>query len=157
MSYEAPRREKLEKIAALGVDPWGSRLDDRDLIGDLRARVSEVRFQKEDGTVIELPSFDGPEEVDYRQWKADNGPGQEIGPQVRAAGRIMLSRDTGKLLFINIQDWTGRIQLFVGRRQVGDENWELASYFDLGDLIAVDGRLGRTNTGELTIFVSDSQ
>jgi len=154
MSYEAPRREKLEKIAAMGVDPWGHRIDDRSLLGDLRARAGEVRFQQADGTELELPDFED-DQTEYRQWKADNGPGQEIGPTVRAAGRIMLSRDTGKLLFINIQDWTGRIQLFVGRRQVGDDNWDLAQCFDLGDLIAVDGRLGRTNTGELTIFAED--
>ena len=87
-----------------------------------------------------------------RQWRADNGPGTEIGPQVRAAGRIMLQRDKGKLRFIDIQDWTGKIQLFVGQKQVGESDFELAGLFDLGDLIGVDCRLGVTNTGELTIF-----
>jgi lysyl-tRNA synthetase, class II len=56
------------------------------------------------------------------------------------------------LIFLDIQDWTGRIQLFVGKAQVGDKNWQLASNFDLGDLIGVDGELRRTKTGELTIF-----
>ena len=64
-----------------------------------------------------------------------------IGPKVRAAGRIVLSRDTGKLLFVNIHDWTGNIQLFIGKNQVGDENWALAECFDLGDIIGVDGEL----------------
>src|SRR5262249_19508113 len=67
-------------------------------------------------------------------------------------GRIMLLRDAGKLKFINIQDWTGNIQLLVGKAQVGDESWSLAENFDLGDIIGVDGKLAYTKTGELTIF-----
>jgi lysyl-tRNA synthetase class 2 len=74
------------------------------------------------------------------------------GPKVRAAGRILLQRKKGKLIFVDIQDWTGRIQLFIGKNQVGEEDWELALCFDLGDLVGVDGELRRTRTGELTIF-----
>ena len=43
-------------------------------------------------------------------------------------------RDTGKLIFIDIRDWTGQIQLFVGKKQVGEENWALAECLDLGDI-----------------------
>src|SRR5690606_6451372 len=46
----------------------------------------------------------------------------------------------------------GEIQLFIGKNQVGEENWALAQQFDLGDLVGVDGELRYTNTGELTIF-----
>ena len=42
--------------------------------------------------------------------------------------------------------------MFIGRGQVGEDNWALAECFDLGDLIGVDGELKRTKTGELTIF-----
>ena len=51
------------------------------------------------------------------------------------------SRDAGKLKFLNIRDWTGNIQVFVGKKQVGEEGWALAEHFDLGDLIGVDGKL----------------
>ena len=71
------------------------------------------------------------------------------GPKVRAAGRIVLERKKGKLIFIDIRDWTGQIQMLVGRNQIGEENWALAECFDLGDLIGVDGELKRTRTGEL--------
>ena len=70
---------------------------------------------------------------------------------MRAAGRIVLQRDKGKLLFVDIRDRTGQIQLFVGQQQVGDD-WQLAECFDLGDIIGVDGELRRTKTGELSIF-----
>jgi lysyl-tRNA synthetase class 2 len=55
----------------------------------------------------------------------------------------MLQRDAGKLRFIDIQDWTGSIQLFVGKQQVGDAGWDLSACFDLGDHIGVDGILKR--------------
>lgn len=151
-SHEASRRSNMAKIVELGHDPWGSRFDDRMLIGEVRDRSGEVLFQKEGGETIALPDFDAEEPVEYRQWKADNGPGAEIGPQVRVAGRIMLKRVAGKLIFSNIEDWTGGIQLFLGKKQVGEDDWALAQCFDLGDFIGVDGRLGRTNTGELTVF-----
>src|SRR5882724_5613423 len=149
---EAARREKLRKIAALGVDPWGGRLDDRLLIGDIRGRKNEIKYVRELDGPIDVPDREAQPELDFRGWMQDQGKGEWSGPKVRAAGRIMLSRDAGKLKFINIQDWTGNIQLMVGKAQVGDESWALAENFDLGDIIGVDGKLAYTKTGELTIF-----
>ena len=149
---EAARREKLRKIAALGVDPWGGRFDDRSLIGDIRGRKDEIKYVREVGGPIDVPDRSAQPEFDFRGWMQDQGKGEWSGPKVRAAGRIMLLRDAGKLKFINIQDWTGNIQLLVGKAQVGDESWNLAEQFDLGDIIGVDGKLAYTKTGELTIF-----
>jgi len=131
--HEASRREKLRKIQELGFDPWGGRFDDHTAIAQIRARESEI-------TVEPIP-----EGSDQRE------PTQH-GPKVRAAGRIVLQRKKGKLIFVDIRDWSGQIQLFIGRGQVGEENWALAECFDLGDLVGVDGELKRTKTGELTIF-----
>ncbi len=130
--HEASRREKLRKIKELGFDPWGSRLDEIMPIGQIRARENEI---------VTEPATD----------PAQREPAQH-GPKVRAAGRIVLQRKKGKLIFLDIRDWTGQIQLFIGRGQVGEENWALAECFDLGDLVGVDGELKRTKTGELTIF-----
>ncbi|QDT72503.1 Lysine--tRNA ligase [Lacipirellula limnantheis] len=149
---EAARRAKLARIIELGHDPWGTRFDDRQLIGEIRGRAGEIVYRKADGANITLPSLETEEErAAFRPWLAEQGPGEIVGPQVRAAGRIILSRDKGKLLFIDIRDMTGQVQLFIGRDQVGD-SWELAQCFDLGDIIGVDGTLKRTKTGELSIF-----
>ena len=149
---EAARRAKLARIIELGHDPWGTRFDDRQLIGEIRARAKEIVYRKADGANMTLPSLETEEKrAAFRPWLAEQGPGEIVGPQVRAAGRIVLSRDKGKLLFIDIRDMTGQVQLFVGRDQVGD-TWELAQCFDLGDIIGVDGTLRRTKTGELSIF-----
>ncbi len=131
--HEASRREKLRKIQELGLDPWGGRFDDHLPIGDIRARDGEI-------TVEPIPP--GSEQREPTQH----------GPTVRAAGRIVLKRKAGKLIFIDVRDWTGQIQLFIGRNQVGDASWALAECLDLGDIIGVDGTLKRTKTGELTIF-----
>ncbi len=146
------RREKLHALAELGLDPWGQRIDDHAAIGDLRARAGEVRYKLETGAELPLPDFSVPD-FNFRQWKADNGKGEVVGPTVRAAGRIRLLRTAGKLVFMDLVDQTGRLQLMVGKQQVGD-TWAVVEQLDLGDLIAVDGTLGFTNTGELSIFAT---
>ncbi len=125
-SLEAVRLEKLEKIAALGHDPWGGRFEGKQAIADVRA--------------LEVPAGAGSNEV--------------VGPTVRIAGRIMLRRGQGKVNFLQLRDWTGALQVFVGKNQVGDAGWALAAELDLGDLIGVDGTLGFTKTGELTVFAT---
>jgi len=129
-SPEEARRRKLEKITSLGHDPWGHRFDDRALIGDIRARQGEVKYVLEDGTEVDLPSEEELKTVSLKEWAGEKGKGKLNGPQVRAAGRIVLHRDKGKLQFIDIEDWTGKIQLFVGQKQVGEENWELIQCLD---------------------------
>lgn len=129
--HEAARRDKLRKIAELGVDPWGQRFDAHQPIGRIRERASEIQSHSTAGEAAT----------------------ETHGPQVRAAGRIVLQRHAGKLIFLNIRDWTGKIQLFLGRKQVGEQAWALAECLDLGDTIGVDGELKHTKTGELTIFV----
>ena len=152
--HEAARREKLRKLRELGVDPWGGRLDDHSPIGEIRARADEIQFVTESGESRPLPDLDSQDEgFNFRQWLADQGPGELRGPEVRAAGRMVLQRDTGKLTFADIRDMTGQIQLFIGMKQVGEEDWAVAKCLDLGDIIAVDGELKRTKTGELSIFV----
>jgi lysyl-tRNA synthetase, class II len=131
---EAARREKLKKIQALGVDPWGGRFDGHMPIGTIRAR---------EGEIVVRPAAE-----------ADKPP-EMHGPKVRAAGRLVLQRRAGKLIFADIRDWTGKIQIFIGKNQVGDRNWQLADCFDLGDLVGVDGELKKTKTGELTIFAEN--
>ena len=153
--HEASRREKLRKIAALGHDPWGGRFDGRNSIDSIRDRAGEVILTDEDGQQIPLPAEFGQEAFNFREWLGQHGKVQFTGPKVRAAGRIVLSRDQGKLKFVEIRDQSGQIQLFIGKNQVGDEAWELAGCFDLGDIVGVDGQLRRTRTGELTIFAEE--
>ncbi len=126
-SLEAVRLDKLRRIAELGFDPWGQRFDGHQAIAEVR----ELQLTQ---------PAEGAETVP--------------GPTVRVAGRIMLRRGQGKVVFLELRDWSERIQIFVGKKQVGDEAWNLVELLDLGDLIGVDGTLGFTKTGELTVFAT---
>ena len=151
--WESSRREKLRKIAELGHDPWGARFDGHLPIADIRARAGEIVYRTADGRdVAILDPVSAGEGFDFRKWLSEQAPGEMVGPKVRAAGRIVLQRPGGKLIFADIRDMTGQVQLFIGQKQVGD-GWQLAECFDLGDIIGVDGELRRTKTGELSIFV----
>ena len=67
------------------------------------------------------------------------------------AGRIMGVRSFGKASFFHLQDRKGRLQVYVRRDRVGDDAYRLFEQFDVGDVVAVWGRLFRTKTKELTI------
>ena len=142
--YEATRAEKLSRIEALGLDPWGGRFD------------GHMPIQ----TILGLPT-DVPD--DQR-------------PRVKAAGRIVSRRQGGKVHFLDLWDWSGqptkritkaeegshetqeftdwssRIQVMIGQKQVGETGWALAQELDLGDLLGIEGTFGKTKRGEPTIF-----
>jgi len=72
---------------------------------------------------------------------------------VRTAGRIVAQRDFGKAAFLNLQDRSGVVQIYIRKNVVGDEAFELYRLLDVGDVVGVEGKLGTTRTGEVTIFV----
>lgn len=77
----------------------------------------------------------------------------QTGPDVRVAGRIVLRRKAGKLRFYDIKDQTGNIQLLFSRGDLSDQQWELMGHLDLGDLIGIDGKAWRTDSGEESVKV----
>ena len=74
--------------------------------------------------------------------------------QARCAGRIVLLRDIGKLIFITLRDRSGTIQIGLSKKLLSAQ-WELAKLLEVGDIIGPAGRLGRTKTGEITIWADD--
>ena len=73
---------------------------------------------------------------------------------VKLAGRMMLKRVGGKVSFANLQDMSGRIQIFLKLDVIGEEAYEAFKHSDIGDIYGVNGFLFKTKTGELTIRVS---
>lgn len=71
--------------------------------------------------------------------------------RARCAGRIVLLRDIGKLIFITLRDRSGIIQIGLSKKLLS-EQWEVAKLIELGDLIGAAGPLGRTKTGEITVW-----
>jgi lysyl-tRNA synthetase class 2 len=76
---------------------------------------------------------------------------EENEVKVSVAGRVMLRRMMGKASFATISDVSGRIQLYVQKNRIGDEVFEDYKHQDIGDIIAVEGVLFRTQTGELSV------
>lgn len=123
--YYEERKRKLEGIVALGIDPYGARYEGVVVHADVRARVEAMSV----------------------------GPGEsDETAKTRVAGRIALFRLMGKLAFLTIRDSSGDLQIGVSKARVGDEAWALLSLLDLGDIIGVDGNLGRTKTNEITVW-----
>ncbi len=117
------RLAKLEKWRAAGVDPYGQRIDDL-------ARIDLARTLHKG---VDVTPHDG------------------VYP-AKVAGRIVLLRDIGKLIFLTIQDWTGRIQIALNKKAVSPELWAQAKLFELGDIAWFSGKVGHTNSGEITIW-----
>jgi lysyl-tRNA synthetase class 2 len=121
--YELERRQKLQKLRDLGVDPYGSRTEG---VTPLNAIKSSYNPEM----------------------------GHDGGPVVKAAGRIMLKRDMGKLSFLTLRDESGDLQIAIDKRRVDETSWAVRDLLDLGDQIVVEGPLGATNKGETTIWAT---
>ena len=70
---------------------------------------------------------------------------------VRLAGRVMAIRGHGKTAFLDLLDKTGRIQLYVRKDALGEDNYGIIKLMDIGDIIGVSGTVFRTHMGELSI------
>ncbi|MCL2425953.1 MAG: lysine--tRNA ligase [Oscillospiraceae bacterium] len=74
--------------------------------------------------------------------------------EVSMAGRIMAKRQMGKAIFLDIQDDKGRIQLYINKKDVGDELFEDIEKGDIGDIIGVVGKVFKTKMGEISVRCS---
>ncbi|MBU0509438.1 lysine--tRNA ligase [bacterium] len=116
------RREKLEKLRALGVNPY------------------PYRFEKDTHIPELLADFDS---------KIETTEGE--GTHYAVAGRIVTIRVMGKAAFCHVRDEFGQMQIYVQRDRVGDESYALFKLLDIGDIIGVRGTAFRTKTGEATL------
>ena len=76
------------------------------------------------------------------------------GKTVTVAGRIMSKRGQGKVVFSDIHDRDGKIQLFIKIDEVGEENLKSYKTYDLGDIVAATGEVFKTRTGEISVKVT---
>lgn len=118
---KAKRLEKVETLRAGGVNPYPYRYDRSHTLGDLREQFGS------------LP------------------PGTETEQPVAVAGRMMLRRTQGKLIFATMVDRSGEIQLFVSKATIGDDLFAAFGDLDLGDWLGVDGTIMTTRNGELSV------
>ena len=117
------RKEKLEHIRQLGLDPF------------------PPRYQRT-STALDAVAL-------FREEEERHGEGARTAP-MSVAGRIMSMRVMGKAAFLDLRDGSGKIQAHL-RRDVLGEEYQLVKDLDLGDFLGVSGALFRTRTGEITV------
>lgn len=118
------------------------------------ARISKLDYLKEQG----IDPFGQAFERTHRSKDIVNAYGEkskeeldEENNTVRIAGRIMTKRRMGKLGFLHLLDRDGRIQVVVNKRVIGDDVYEIFKQSDLGDIIGIEGKVIKTQSGELSV------
>jgi lysyl-tRNA synthetase class 2 len=121
----------------LGIDPWGSRFDDRTPIAEIRTLEPDQGIRVRAAGRIVLRRIAGKLHfLEIRDWS-----GQRIQRELKGRGHQGETVDA----------WSSYIQVMIGQQEVGEQGWALAQHLDLGDLLGVEGPLIKTKTGELTI------
>lgn len=120
---ELVRLDKLKKYQDLGIDPFGQAYK-------VSHSIQEIRSLCANKDAIKL---------------------EKMGLAVSVAGRIKATRRMGKASFMNIQDKSGNIQVYIALDGVGAKNYELFKMADIGDIVGIKGVMNLTRTGELTI------
>lgn len=119
------KREEIEELKREGIDPFGYSFNRTYKIKDLIEKNKDLQIGK---------------------------CGQE---KVSIAGRLMALRTHGKAVFANIEDISGRFQIYIKSNKVGEDAFKLFSKIGIGDILGVSGLIFKTRTGEITLFVEE--
>jgi lysyl-tRNA synthetase, class II len=119
------RRESLERLRARGVEPYAWGFDPDAHAAELHERYAELA--------------------------ADS----LTEDRVAVAGRVVLARRFGRLVFLTLRDRTGDIQLFCSEEATAPEGFALLEDVDLGDIVGARGRVMTTRRGELSVRVEE--
>ena len=133
--YREARLEKLEKLKAMGVEPW-------------------PRKAKRSHGLAELVQAYG----DAEAWPQEKL--EALGTRVSVMGRLVSFREMGKSVFGHLTENGEKLQAFFRKNDLDEADpklWEMLKHFDLGDFISVTGPLMRTKTGELSVRVQGIQ
>ena len=117
------RKQKLEELRKLGVDPYPYNFLATHAISQIREKYGALKAEEKTEETVSL------------------------------AGRIMSLRRMGKASFAHIKDETGKLQIYIREDVLGEHNYRVFRKFDIGDFIGVTGKVFTTKTGELSIQV----
>lgn len=120
---ELVRREKANNLKNMGLDPFGQRYDRTGYAAEIKEKYADIPHD------------------DF----------ENINDIYKVAGRIMFIRKMGKASFFSIQDKTGKIQIYISINDIGEEAYTLFKTADIGDIVGVEGKVMKTQTGEVTL------
>jgi len=132
--------------------------DENKLIVERREKLKALRKDQADGKGVAFPNDFKPTDHAGKLHAAHGGKdGEALAAEAipaKIAGRMMLKRVMGKASFATLQDSTGRIQIFLTRDEIGEELYAAFKHWDLGDIVAAEGKVFKTKTGELSIHAT---
>ena len=117
------RLKKLDSLRELGVQPYGSRFEFKDLAGELIRKHGDKPKEALESEAVACT----------------------------LAGRIVGLRRFGKAAFAVLQDGADRLQVYLKKDNLGEQTYRIAEDLDLGDWIGVSGKLFRTKTNEFSV------
>lgn len=120
------RRQKMQELRDEGIDPFGHRFERDAMNADLHEKYGDM-------TKEEL---------------------NDSGITATIAGRMVGKRGKGKVGFADLQDRTGKMQLYIRKDVVGEEQYHIFKRADLGDFLGITGEVIKTDMGELTLRVT---
>lgn len=159
---EAQRRANRDAVRALGLDPYGQRTVGLVTVAEARSRYDEKADAAHQAASAAAKGNPGAVVADGR-------------PVVKVAGRVMLKRDGGKLMWLQVRDHTSGpareagdtraetaaeramvkdLQVAVSMKDCAAPGFDVAKLLDLGDVVVVTGPLMKTKTGEVTVWAS---
>ncbi|TCT04436.1 lysine--tRNA ligase [Paralcaligenes ureilyticus] len=130
--------------------------DENRLIAERRSKLSKLRNEG-----LAYPNDFRPDSASAQLHEAYDALDQEAvaaaGRHVKVAGRMMLKRVMGKASFATVQDGAGRIQIYLDRASLGEDRYADFKTWDIGDIIAIEGNVFKTNKGELSVHAQSAR
>jgi len=116
--------KEIQEIKDLGFDPFAHKFDKSDDLSNVIEKYGKLKPDEKDDKV-----------------------------KLKVAGRLKSVREHGQLYFMDLEDFTGRVQLYVDLNAVSKKENDLVKLLHQGDIVGVEGSVGKTKRGELSIFV----
>ena len=118
------RLKKLQNLISSGINPYAYKFNVESQAADVKEKYKELEA------------------------------GEKSGFKTSFAGRIMGLREHGKAAFADLQDESGRFQLFLSEKVIGEDGFNLFLSFDIGDIVGVEGEVFKTKRGELSLSIA---
>ncbi len=138
--------------------PEAAPVDENQLMAERREKLKVMRERQAAGQGVAFPNDFKPAHHAATLHELHGDKSAEVltdeGQLAKVAGRMMLKRVMGKASFATLQDSTGRIQIYVTRDDVSEDLYADFKHWNLGDIVACEGKLFKTRTGELSIHAT---